>query len=192
MNVEIKKVTDENSFYLDKLPEGSEIEKLSNELKQFLISDVENLQIFLFKLFNNCYRFVFENTEPIFSPKIEINLIYQTELYQKIEKEKEKNATVREPAKGKATAFHVGNNFKGQIFVNVDRLLSILLEHGYPTIILNFVMTYFHEILHCCYLNLRTEQEIFDIECSLVEKYLGIQLPEERKKLKSKDYYRKK
>lgn len=85
----------------------------------------------------------------------------------------------------------MGNNFKGQIFVNVDRLLSILLKHGYPTIILNFVMTYFHEILHCCYLNLRTEQEIFNIECSLVEKYLGIQLPEERKSLKSKDYYKK-
>lgn len=83
-------MTEEHSFYMDKLPEGSRIEKLSTELKQFLTSDVENLQSFLFKLFNNCYKFVFENTEPIFNPQIEINLIYQTELYQKITKEKEK------------------------------------------------------------------------------------------------------
>ena len=112
-------------------------------------------------------------------------------MYQKIEKEKEKNAIVRESAKGKTTVFHVGNNRKEQIFVKVDNLFS-LLKHGYPTVILNFVMTYFHEILHCCYLlNLRTEQEIYDIECTLVEKFLEINLPEEWKKFQSKDYYKK-
>lgn len=184
-------MAEEHSFYMDKLPEGSRMEKLSIELKEFLTADVENLQTFLFKLFNNCYKLVFENIEPVFSPQIEINLIYQTELYEKIEKEQEKIAKIKEPAKGKTTAFHVGNNFKAEIFVNVDRLLSILLKHGYPTIIINFVMTYLHEILHCCYLNLSTEQEIFNIECTLVEKYLGIQLPEERKNLKSKDHYKK-
>jgi hypothetical protein len=184
-------MVEEHSFYMEKLPEGSRIEKLSNELKLLITSDVENLQPFLFKLFDNCHKFVFENIEPVFSPQIEINLIYQTELYKKIEKEKEKTAKIKEPAKGNSTAFHVGNNFKGQIFVNVDRLLSILSKHGYPTIILNFVMTYFHEILHCCYLNLRTEQEIFNIEYELAEKYLGIQLPEKIKKLRSKDYYKK-
>jgi len=181
----------EKSVYLERLPKGSRIEKLSNEIRQFVITDIENLQTFLLKLFEDCYKFVFENIEPIFSPQIEISLIYQTELYQKIEKEKEKKSICKEPAKRKTTAFHVGNNFKGQIFVNVDKLLISLLEYGYPTIILNFVMTYFHEILHCCYLNLKTEQEIFEIECSLVEKYLGIQLPEKRKNLRAEDYYKK-
>ncbi|MEJ2270917.1 MAG: hypothetical protein P8X91_00200, partial [Candidatus Bathyarchaeota archaeon] len=157
-------MTEEHSFYIDKLPEGSRIEKLSNEIKQFITSDVENLQTFLFKLFNSCYKFVPENIDPVFSPEIEINLIYQTELYEKIEREKEKIAKIREPAKRKSTAFHIGNSNKGQIFLNVDRLLSMLLKHGYPTIILNFVMIYFHEILHCCYLNLKNEQEILSIE----------------------------
>lgn len=177
------------SFNLDKLPEGSRIEKITMELKQFLISDIDNLQNFLFKLFNDCHKFIFENTQPVFSPQIELTLIYQPKLYHKIEKEKAKKSMLIEPAKGETTAFHIGNSRKGQIFVNTDRLLT-LLQYGYPTFILNFVMTYFHEILHCCYLNLKTEQEIFNIECSLVEKYLGIHIPEERKKLKSKDHYK--
>jgi hypothetical protein len=171
-------MVEERSFYIDKLPENSKIQKLSKEIKQFLTSDIKNLQKFLFKLFRNCHKFVFENIEPVFSPQIEINLIYQTELYEKIEREKEKTAKIREPANRRSNAFHVGNSFKREIFVNVNRLLSKLLKHGYPTVILNFVMIYFHEILHCCYLNLRTEQEIFEIECSLLEKYLGIQFPE--------------
>ena len=184
-------MAEENSFHLDKLPEGSGIEKITNGLKQFLVSDIDNLQDFLFKLFNDCHKFVFENAEPVFSPQIELTLVYQPKLYQKIEKEKAKKSILIEPAKERTTAFHIGNSRKGQIFVNADRLFE-LLKYGYPTFILNFVMAYFHEILHCCYLNLKTEQEIFQIECSLVERYLGIQLPEERKNLKSKDYYRQK
>ena len=183
-------MAEEHSFYMDKLPEGSGMEKLSAELKKILTNDVKNLQKFLFKLFNECHKFVFENIEPVFSPQIEINLIYQTKLYEKIAKEKEKTAKIIEPGKGKSNAFHVGNNFKGEIFVDVDKLLSLMSQYGYPTFILNFVMIYFHEILHCCYLNLRTEQEIFSLECKLVEKYLGIQIPEERTNLKSKEYYK--
>jgi hypothetical protein len=52
-------------------------------------------------------------------------------------------------------------------------------------------MTYFHEILHCCYLNLRTEQQILKIECELVEKFFGITLPDERRNLRAEDYYEK-
>ena len=83
-----EKMVEENSFCLDKLPEGSRIKKYSNELKQFLISDINNTQAFLFKLFNHCHNFVFENTKPFFSPQIELNLIYQTELYEKTERER--------------------------------------------------------------------------------------------------------
>ena len=180
----------EYSFYIEKLPEGSRIEKLSNELKSFTIYDIDNLHAFLLNLFKKCHKFVLENIEPIFSPQIELQLIYRTELYQKIEKQKEKNAIVKEQAKRKARSFYIGNSSKGQIFVNADEHLS-LLKHGYPTVILNFVITYIHELLHCFYLNLRTEQEIFDNECTLVEKYLGIQLPKYRNKMKAKDYYTK-
>ena len=156
-------MTEGQFFYMEKLAEGSRIDKLSNELEEFLTSDISNLQNFFFELFNNCYRFVFENIEPTFSPKLELNLIYQTEQYKKLEKEKTGKTKKRD--KWKTNAFHAGNSSKGQIFVNVEEQL-LLIKHGFPTFILNFVRTYFHEILHCVYLNLRTEQEIFNIECS--------------------------
>jgi hypothetical protein len=76
--------------------------------------------------------------------------------------------------------FHIGNNFKAEIFVNVEERFG-LLNYGFPTFILNISMTYFHEIHHCCFLNLRTEKEILYIECSLAEKFLEIQLPQEWK-----------
>jgi hypothetical protein len=176
---------EEHSFYIDKLPENCRISKFSNELKEFLPFDMKNLENFLLKLFDNSRKFIFENINPIFSPEIELNLIFQAEKFDKIKKEKEKTTRIKEQAKRKLTAFHVGNNLKGHVFINVEERLSVL-KHGYPTFILNIVMTFFHEILHCCYLNLRTEQEIFDIESSLVEKFLEIDLPQSWKNLESK------
>jgi hypothetical protein len=169
-------LTEEYSYCVEKLPEGSRIEQLSNELEKSLTADTKNLHSFLFDVFHQCYRFMFENIKPIFSPKIELNLVYKTNLFQKTLKEK--TVKTKKSAKGKLTAFHVGNNRKGMVFVNVEKMLP-LLEHGFPTFILNFVITCFYEILNCCYLNLRTEQEIFNIECSLVEKFLEIKLPDE-------------
>lgn len=176
-------MTAEYSFYVEKIPEGSRIEQLSIELEKSVTHDTKNLPTFLFNVFQQCCRFVFKNTKCVFSPKIELNLIYQTEQYRKIEKEKTKKNKKGDECQ--STAFHIGNNFKGQIFVNVEERFA-LLEYGFPTFILNFVMTYFHEILHCCFLNLRTEQEIFNIEYSLVEKFLEIQLPQEWKTLQPK------
>jgi hypothetical protein len=176
-------MTAEYSFCVEKLPEGSRIEQLSIELEKSVTHDTKNFHTFLFDVFHQCCRFVFKNTKCVFSPKIELNLIYQTEQYRKIEKEKTKKT--KKGDKWKSTAFHIGNNFKGQIFVNVEERFA-LFEYGFPTFILNFVMTYFHEILHCCFLNLRTEKEIFTIEYSLIEKFLEIQLPQEWKTLQSK------
>jgi hypothetical protein len=177
---------------VDKLPKGSRMELMCNELKQIGITDICNIENFLFRLFDSCRSFVFETAKPAFNPEIELKLIYQTELFEKIKKEKEKTSIITEqPArKGETTAFHVGNEFWAQIFIDVEKLFS-LIENGYPTFVLNFVSDYFHEILHCCYLYLKEEQEIFDIECSLVETFLGIELSEERKKMKSGDYYEK-
>ena len=176
---------EEHSFYIEKFPENCRISKFSNELEEFLPYDVKNLEKFLLKLFDNSRKFIFENINPIFSPKIDLNLIFQAEKFDKMKKEKEKTTRIKEQAKRKLTAFHVGNNLKGQVFINVEERLSVL-KHGYPTFILNIVMTFFHEILHCCYLNLKTEQEIFDLECSLVENFLEIDLPKSWKNLLSK------
>ena len=77
-----------NSFCVEKLPEGSRIEQLSIELEKSVANDTKNLHTFLFDVFQQCCRFVFQNTKCVFSPKIELNLVYQTEQYKKIEKEK--------------------------------------------------------------------------------------------------------
>jgi hypothetical protein len=183
-------MTKEYPFHLDELPKGSRIEQLCNELRQTGIKDLDKVEAFLFKLFRSCYSYISEIGKPVFSPRIELKLIYQTELYHKMEKEKEQTSIIEEPSKSESYAFHVGNASRAQIFIDAGKLFS-LLKYGYPTFVLNFVMTFFHEILHSSFLYLKNEQEIFDIECSLVEKFLGIELPEEVKKRMSKDYYEK-
>ena len=135
-------MVEKNYFYLDRIPEGSRLEQICNELKQFKISDIDNVETFLFKLFINCHKFIFENIKPIFNPSITPHLIYQTEEYNKIEREKEKTSINPEPSKVQTSAFHVGNEFRGDVFVNAELLFS-LLQYGYPTFALNFVIIFF-------------------------------------------------
>jgi len=51
------------------------------------------------------------------------------------------------------------------------------------------VETYFHEILHGIFQERKSEQEIWDIQFLLIEKFLGFTIPQERKKMKAEDYY---
>ncbi|MBY8992871.1 MAG: hypothetical protein KGD58_19190, partial [Candidatus Lokiarchaeota archaeon] len=63
------------------------------------------VETFLFKLFINCHKFIFENIKPIFNPSITPHLIYQTEEYNKIEREKEKTSIIQNHLKCKHQLF---------------------------------------------------------------------------------------
>jgi hypothetical protein len=57
---------------------------------------------------------------------------------------------------------------------------------------LNLTEAFIHEILHCLYPHDKIEQEIHDMQCPLIEEFIGIKLPEEIKNLKASDYYENK
>ena len=63
------------------------------------------------------------------------------------------------------------------------------MAHNSLTFVYALVETFFHEILHSAFHNRKTEQEIFNMQFSIIEQFLGIKIPEERKRLRSADYY---
>jgi len=66
--------------------------------------------------------------------------------------------------------------------------LEALSTGGYPTFLLFLVETLMQEILHTIFSE-KYEQEIWELQCGLVESFLGIKLPKERWNLKASDYY---
>ena len=82
----------------------------------------------------------------------------------------------------------VGNEILARIFVDCERL-SKTLRYNAVTFVYTVVETYFHEILHGVFQERKTEQNIWDIQFSLIENFLGFTIPQERKKLKAEDYY---
>ena len=71
------------------------------------------------------------------------------------------------------------------MYVNVGFLLDSSSE-GYCSFVLNLVNVYFHELLHSAFPD-KLEQEIFDLECKLLEKFLEIDLPKEFTNLDASD-----
>lgn len=171
---------------LDKIPIGSKFDSLNQELfvlfKKF---DGDKFEDFLKEEFQDCFKFMLK--EKLAVPSIRLLLIYNSDQYQQIERETDKLVISKEVAKGPSTAFVTNIGVIPTMHINVGALFECI-KSGFPTFILNLVNTYFHEMLHTCF-PLKTEQQIFDLECVIVEKYLGVELPSEFKSLKSSDYY---
>ena len=148
----------------------------------------DELEPFMFAVFKDCSSFLLVKLKPAFFPTIHIKIVYQTEKYRQLEIDEAKKGVEKEVPKIPSTAFTIGNKFSQRLYVDAESLVK-LLHHGYPTFILNLSTAFIHEILHCFYSNEKTEQEIHDMQCPLIEEFLGIALPEEIKKLKASDYY---
>lgn len=177
-------------FKLDKVPKGSRLEKYLEELPKVVKASKAQILSFLNSIFIECLEFVKQNTDIAFFPAITLKLVHTHERFKREEQRESKKATSKEVAKAPATAFVVGNRFKVRIYIDLESFIN-LLKFGYPTFIMNLVETYIHEILHIGYPQ-KDEQEIHDLECPLIETFLGIELPKEIKNLKVSDYYFKK
>ena len=174
---------------IDKIPEGSQFEKYLKEIETILSGEVTNSKLdefekFLKQVFHDCIKFV--NASGIPRLAIKILLIYNNEQYLRIEEEASKKAINLEAAIGPSTAFVLDNGVLPTIHVNVGRLLS---AKNKPSLLLMYVDSLIHEILHINF-PFKPEQEIYDLENTYVEKFLGIELPVEFKQLKASDYYK--
>lgn len=178
-------------FTLDKIPEGSRLEKYLQELPKVMKSGkAETLLSFLNDVFLECLEHIKQNVNIMYLPSITLSLVPRHEQFVKEEQLASKRAISREVVKAPVTAFVVGNMLKQHLYVDLQAFID-QLHHGYPTFIINLVETYIHEILHIAFSN-RKEQEIYDLHCSMTEAFLGIELPEEIKNLKASDYYSEK
>jgi len=175
---------------IDEVPEGTRLygylELLKNTLEK---QNQEKYRSFVENLFQASLKFLKENLGTVFFPTITVRLVHNHEKFQRYEMTESQDALSKEVARFPATAFIVGNRFKVQIFIDFDVYHS-LLNHGYLTFIMNLVMTYFHELLHALFPH-KHEQEIHILGCHFVERFLGVNLPDELRNSKASDYYYK-
>ena len=181
-------MADKPVFVLDKVPEGSRLEKYLKELPEVL-RDKEKAPSFLHKVFRECLDFVWQNVRIPYLPRITVKFVPSHDQFKREEERESKDSISKEAVKKPemTRSFTVGNKFSQRIYIDL-KAYTDLLRFNYLTFIMNLVTTYIHEILHIGFPK-RYEQEIHDLECSLVETFLGIELPKEIKNLKASDYY---
>lgn len=178
---------DARKFKLDKVPEGSRLQKYLRELPGVLKKSADEIFMYLSLMFDECLRFLKSGSHVENLPSIRLKLIPQHIHFVEEEKEADRIAKSIEIPKGSSTAFVIHNRYYAEICVDIERLIG-LLEHGYLTFIMNLIETYVHEILHSGFPE-KGEQEIHDMQCLLVGAFLGIELPAEAKNIKASDYY---
>ena len=173
---------------IDKIPKESRLnEYLKTMVTLFESFDADKFEEFLKKVFHDCVDFLVATGTQI--PTTRIMFVYNSDQYVNMEKQCTLTAISKEIAKGPSTAFVIRRATLNKIYVNVGYLIENI-NLGYPSFILNLVNAYTHEILHIAFPN-KSEQEIHDLEFETVEKFLGINLPIEFKRLKASDYYRR-
>ena len=125
-----------------------------------------------------------------------VKIVLSTKRFRELEQKESKSARSREDARGPemTRGFAVGNRFLKRIYVDLEQHTKIFKIKEIPTVtqyvsfIVNLVETYMHEILHTAYQG-RNEQGIWELQCPLVERFLGIEFPSEYKDRKASDHY---
>ncbi len=168
------------------IPKGSRFEKLNNKVASNLEEfNAKNFGDFLLDVFSECFDFMQKQNYDL--PVLSLRIVYNLQEYSQLEKEVANMTSSKEAAINASTAFVTNMNGMPTMYLNFDPLARCL-ETGYSSFILNLVKTFFHEMLHTIFPE-KSEQEIFDEECFVVEKFLEFQLPDAFKALKTADYY---
>jgi len=182
-------VKDYFEFKLDKIPKGSRLERYLEELPK-VMKKYETFSSYLKDVFDECLKSATQNTGSPPPRKIILRFVYNHAQYEKEEKKEAARAVSKENARLPSQAFVIASKLEARVYIDFEFFFDRLKDYGYLTFILNITQTYLHEILHILFPQ-KDEQEIYDLQCSLLESFLGISLPEEMKKLKASDYYSK-
>jgi len=176
---------------IPEIPEGSRFEKYLNKLDEIMKGAEPKILPYLYGIFVDCWDYMKQNPNIQYLPQITLKLVPTHGEFKKVEQEEGKKAVSKEDAKYESTAFVVGNRFAARIYVDLQKFIDLSSHFGGPTFVLNIVETYVHEILHIAFPE-EYEQEIHDMQCSLLDEFLGIRLQHETRNVKVSDYYSKK
>ena len=150
--------------------------------------DAKQLSAYTRKLFQDCFEFVKKESGANNVAPLEIALVKNQAELDAIEKRINMFAHQKEKPKYPSRALIVWNKFNAKIFVNIGFFFELLKNKGYQSFIITLADNYLHELVHYFYRS-KTEQEVHDTQCKLLESFLGIILPTEAKKIQSSKFY---
>jgi len=183
-------IRETNPLSIDDIPKDSRLQqyvsKIEKQVSGDLSKDIDLLEKESLMIFQETGLYI--RSKGFSYPTTKVLLIYDHENYLTLEQKSNSNSIVREAAKGESFAFITHNRFEATMYLDMDRLLKLLVGHGYPTYILILVSTFIHEFLHLS-MPSNSEQKTHDLECITVEDYLGIELPKAFKELRASNYY---
>jgi len=144
------------------------------------------------RLFKDCFAFVRKELQMDAYPEIALIYVYNELEYKTLEKQSNWIYQKERPT-GETGAFVTTSEYGNTIYLNFEPLLALLREKPslVSAFIFNFVLRLVHEILHCFYVEEKSEQEIHEIQFRILETFFGIKLPDIMKKEAVSGYYRK-
>ena len=173
-----------------KIPKDSKLRKYSDQIMDILENKgTQDLINFRDQLFHDTFAFVKSELRTNTYPLIIVDFVPNQVEYESLEKETNQLIYQREKPTTQTLGFAITSETRNEIYINLEPFLE-LLKINCGVFILNFVNTLMHEILHCFFRNSKNEQEIHDLQYSILGKFLGVDLPNEMKKSKTSDYYK--
>ena len=171
------------------IAEGSKLPIYEQKLKLIMNNkDAKQLRSYTKKLFQDCFEFVKQESGTKTVTPLALELVKnQTEL-DAIENRMSMFAHQKEKPKYPSRALIVWNKFNAKIFVNIGFFFELLKNKGYQSFIITLADNYLHELVHYFY-GSKTEEEVHDTQCKLLESFLGVILPTEAKKIQSSEFY---
>jgi len=173
------------------IPKDCRLRKYSDQLRDiFRGKSNQDFINFRDKLFHESFAFVRSELVNTDYPLITVEFVPSKEEYERLEKQSSEQVYQEEEPITETLGFAITSPFGNKIYMNFEPLLE-LLKINYSVFIFNYVNTLIHEILHCFFRNSKSEQEIHDLQCIILEKFLGVSLPDEMKKRKASDFYKR-
>ena len=174
------------------IPIDSRLQKYTQQLVNIIKNSKENdntaFIAFRDQLFHDSFAFIRNELKTAEYPLITVDFVPTQTEYEMLEQQSNFYVPQKEKPKIPTLGFAITSNYENIICVNLEPLLK-LLEINVASFIFNLISTLVHEILHCFFHSLKDEQETFNLQCEMLESFLGVTLPAEMKATKTTDFY---
>jgi hypothetical protein len=164
-------MTGNDVFILEKIPKNGRLDKYDRELSTFVNEkDVSKLEAFMLKLFSDCMDYLKKVLDVDF-PNIMLKIIYKKEEYDELCRKLDR---LLPKPRTKAITVICGS----QAFIYID--FQSHFKNKPLDFITNLSVSYLEELVHVVNPN-KSETEIQELVCSLIEGFLEVKLPDEVK-----------
>ena len=180
---------------LPNFSEESRFKKYLDRWQSVIEEDRDSILNFLQEIFREFREYVRDSPNVTYLPTTILTFCTTDQLRELERKDKEKGFSV-ENTRRPATSICVQSRHRARIYVDLEHLFALQKSEGAITFLYNLSEAYVHEILHTAFPqkeqeeNQEYEQRIFDMQFPLLELFLEVNIPEERKRMRAKDFYR--